>query len=64
MSSVPLIRIRACNDAPLRAAGRCVLYWMIARRRPRPVAQAAPVPRFAEARAPFSRIAIDPSYAS
>ena len=33
MSAVPGIRIRACNDAPVRAAGDYVLYWMIASRR-------------------------------
>jgi deoxyribodipyrimidine photo-lyase len=31
--SVPAIRIRNCNDAPLRADGRYVLYWMVASRR-------------------------------
>jgi deoxyribodipyrimidine photo-lyase len=33
MSSVPAIRIRSCNDAPLRSSGGYVLYWMIASRR-------------------------------
>lgn len=33
MAAVPAIRIRSCNDAPVRAAGRFVLYWMIANRR-------------------------------
>jgi deoxyribodipyrimidine photo-lyase len=30
---VPVIRIRDCNHAPVEAAGRWVLYWMIANRR-------------------------------
>jgi deoxyribodipyrimidine photo-lyase len=30
---VPAIRIRNCNDAPVRASGQFVLYWMIAARR-------------------------------
>ncbi|HET6930288.1 MAG TPA: hypothetical protein VFI45_08190 [Candidatus Acidoferrum sp.] len=33
MGSVPPIRIRNVNDAPVRADGRYVLYWMIASRR-------------------------------
>ena len=33
VSAVPTIRIRECNDAPVRAGGDCVLYWMIANRR-------------------------------
>ena len=33
-SRVPAIRVRAANDAPARAAGEYVLYWMIASRRP------------------------------
>jgi deoxyribodipyrimidine photo-lyase len=33
VSPVPAIRLRDCNDAPVRAAGRYVLYWMIASRR-------------------------------
>ena len=33
VSSVPAIRLRDCNDAPVRASGRYVLYWMIASRR-------------------------------
>ena len=33
VATVPLIRIRDCNDAPVRAAGRYILYWMIASRR-------------------------------
>ena len=33
MSAVPAIRIRACNDAPVRGSGGYVLYWMIASRR-------------------------------
>lgn len=32
-STVPDVRIRRCNDAPVRADGRYVLYWMIAARR-------------------------------
>ncbi|MCA8915212.1 MAG: deoxyribodipyrimidine photolyase [Planctomycetes bacterium] len=35
MTSVPEIRMQACNNAPMRASGRYVLYWMIAARRPR-----------------------------
>lgn len=31
--SVPAIRVRDCNGAPLRAEGRYVLYWMITSRR-------------------------------
>ncbi len=34
MSPVPDLRIRRINDAPLRANGDFVLYWMIANRRP------------------------------
>jgi deoxyribodipyrimidine photo-lyase len=30
---VPLIRVRDCNDAPVRAGGNYILYWMIASRR-------------------------------
>ena len=30
---VPKIRIQTCNDAPIRADGEFVLYWMIAFRR-------------------------------
>jgi deoxyribodipyrimidine photo-lyase len=30
---IPAIRIRKCNDAPVRASGQYVLYWMIATRR-------------------------------
>lgn len=33
MTSVPEIRIRSCNSAPVRAKGAFVLYWMIAFRR-------------------------------
>jgi deoxyribodipyrimidine photo-lyase len=33
MSSVPPIRVRACNAAPVRTDGDFVLYWMIAFRR-------------------------------
>jgi len=33
--SVPAIRVRACNDAPVHPGGRYVLYWMIAARRTR-----------------------------
>ncbi|MGB2637042.1 MAG: hypothetical protein WAM58_24150 [Candidatus Acidiferrum sp.] len=33
MKSVPTIRIRKCNDAPLRPGANYVLYWMIASRR-------------------------------
>lgn len=33
MRVVPAIRVRACNDAPVRAWGSYVLYWMIAARR-------------------------------
>jgi deoxyribodipyrimidine photo-lyase len=33
MSGVPPIRVRACNDAPIRAYGDFVLYWMTAFRR-------------------------------
>lgn len=33
MSSVPALRIRAVNDAPVHASGDFVLYWMIANRR-------------------------------
>jgi deoxyribodipyrimidine photo-lyase len=33
MGSVPTIRVRACNGAPVRADGNFVLYWMIAFRR-------------------------------
>ena len=33
MTSVPAIRIRDCNGAPLRPSADCVLYWMIANRR-------------------------------
>ena len=32
-STVPAIRITAVNDAPVRADGDYVLYWMIAARR-------------------------------
>lgn len=32
-SQVPAIRIRTANDAPIRADGEFVLYWMIAQRR-------------------------------
>ncbi len=35
MSTVPAIRLRTVNDAPPRAGGRYVLYWMIAARRTR-----------------------------
>ena len=34
MAPVPSIRIQSCNDAPVRADGAFVLYWMIAARRP------------------------------
>ncbi len=33
MSGVPPTRVHACNDAPVRADGDFVLYWMIAYRR-------------------------------
>ena len=33
MATVPLVRIRDCNGAPVRGGGRYVLYWMIASRR-------------------------------
>ncbi len=33
MKSVPTIRIRKCNDAPVRPGANYVLYWMIASRR-------------------------------
>jgi deoxyribodipyrimidine photo-lyase len=33
--STPDVRIRPCNDAPLRAEGEWVLYWMVAHRRTR-----------------------------
>ncbi len=33
--SVPAIRVRATNAAPLRTDGSYVLYWMIAARRAR-----------------------------
>lgn len=33
IGAVPLVRIRAANDAPVRKAGALVLYWMIASRR-------------------------------
>ncbi|HTC41997.1 MAG TPA: hypothetical protein VK703_10515 [Candidatus Acidoferrales bacterium] len=33
MRSVPAIRIRKCNDAPVRPCANYVLYWMIASRR-------------------------------
>ena len=33
MKAVPEIRVRHCNDAPLRSSGEYVLYWMIAARR-------------------------------
>src|SRR5271163_2423524 len=33
VAAVPLIRIRDCNDAPVRVGGKYVLYWMIASRR-------------------------------
>jgi deoxyribodipyrimidine photo-lyase len=33
MTSVPAIRIRSCNSAPVRPEGAFVLYWMIAFRR-------------------------------
>jgi deoxyribodipyrimidine photo-lyase len=33
--SVPAIRVQACNDRPVNAAGDLVLYWMIAARRAR-----------------------------
>ena len=33
MHRVPAIRIRDCNDAPIRESGGYVLYWMIAARR-------------------------------
>jgi deoxyribodipyrimidine photo-lyase len=33
VAAVPAIRIRNCNDAPVRTAGHYVLYWMIANRR-------------------------------
>ena len=33
MAAVPSIRIRDCNDAPIRPGGHYVLYWMIASRR-------------------------------
>ena len=33
MPSVPAIRIRQCNNAPIRPAGKYILYWMIATRR-------------------------------
>jgi deoxyribodipyrimidine photo-lyase len=31
--TVPTVRVQACSDAPVRAGGRYVLYWMIAQRR-------------------------------
>jgi len=33
VSAVPSLRIRKCNDAPVRGAGDYILYWMIANRR-------------------------------
>ena len=33
LDPVPTIRIEACNDAPIRADGDYVLYWMTAFRR-------------------------------
>lgn len=33
MNPVPAIRLRNCNNAPFRASGNYVLYWMIASRR-------------------------------
>jgi deoxyribodipyrimidine photo-lyase len=33
VAAVPLIRIRDCNDAPVRLAGKYIFYWMIASRR-------------------------------
>lgn len=33
LASVPAIRVRRCNEAPLRASGEYVMYWMIAARR-------------------------------
>ncbi len=33
VAAVPLIRIRDCNDAPVRIVGKYILYWMIASRR-------------------------------
>jgi deoxyribodipyrimidine photo-lyase len=33
VSPVPAIRLHDCNDAPVRASGRYVLYWMTASRR-------------------------------
>lgn len=33
MHSVPAVRIRTCNDAPIHPNGSYVLYWMIATRR-------------------------------
>jgi deoxyribodipyrimidine photo-lyase len=33
VAAVPIIRIRDCNDAPVRKGGRYILYWMIASRR-------------------------------
>ncbi len=35
MNEVPAARVRACNEAPVRADGDFVLYWMIAFRRTR-----------------------------
>lgn len=34
-SSVPSVRTRACNQAPVRSGGDFVLYWMVATRRTR-----------------------------
>ena len=31
--SVPTLRVRILNDAPIRETGDCVLYWMVAHRR-------------------------------
>src|SRR6202000_853392 len=33
LQKVPKIRVRDCNDAPVRRAAKYVLYWMIANRR-------------------------------
>ncbi|MCB9895481.1 MAG: deoxyribodipyrimidine photolyase [Planctomycetes bacterium] len=35
MNKVPVIRVKACNDAPPSPGGQYVLYWLIAARRPR-----------------------------
>lgn len=33
MHLVPALRLRQCNDAPIRPSGKFILYWMIATRR-------------------------------